>query len=138
MDEETLGAWRALITAHAAVVNRVEHDLAEAGLPPLGWYDALWPLHRAPGRRLRMSALADQVTQSRTGLTRLVDRMERAGMVRREPVPEDRRGAYVAITPEGSALLRKMWPVYERSLERWFAPGVRKPAELRRALERIV
>ena len=90
MDDETLSAWRALLNAHARVTARVESALAEAGLPPLSWYDVLWPLHRAPGRRLRVGALAEQVTLSRTGLTRLLDRVERDGLIGRRPAPEDR------------------------------------------------
>jgi DNA-binding MarR family transcriptional regulator len=134
MDEETLSAWRALLNAHARVTARIEHALAEAGLPPLSWYDVLWPLHRASRRRLRVGALAVQVTLSRTGLTRLLDRVERDGLIRREPAPEDRRGCYIVITPAGSAVLRKMWPVYERALEDAFAARVHNPRGLKRAL----
>ena len=134
MDEEALAAWRALLNAHATLTGRIEHDLAEAGLPPLSWYDVLWPLHRAPGRRLRMSALSAEVTLSRTGLTRLVDRIEREGLLHREPAPEDRRGSYVVLTQAGSATLRRMWPVYERALERDFVPAVRDAKALRDAL----
>lgn len=135
MDDELLGAWRALLNAHAAVTAHVEAALADAGLPPLTWYDALWPLYRAERRRLRMGALAREVTLSRTGLTRLLDRLEREGLIRREPAPEDRRGAYVVLTPPGAALLRRMWPIYERVLDEVLAPRVRNAAALRRALE---
>ena len=135
MDEETLGAWRALLNAHAHVVGSAEAALADAGLPPLSWYDVLWALHRAPGRRLRAGALAEHVTISRTGLTRLVDRIERDGLLRREPAPEDRRGSYVALTPSGAAMVRKMWPVYARALEETFT--VANPGALRRALESV-
>ncbi len=134
MDDETLSAWRALLNVHARVTARVESALAEAGFPPLSWYDVLWPLHRAPGRRLRVGTLAEQVTLSRTGLTRLLDRVERDGLIRREPAPEDRRGSYVVITAAGSAVLRKMWPVYERALDDAFAARLRDPRTLRRAL----
>ena len=137
MDDKTLGLWRALLNAHAVLTARVEQALADAGLPPLGWYDVLWPLHRAPGQRLRMNALAREVTISRTGLVRLVDRIERAGFLRREPVPEDRRGAYVAIEPAGSELLREMWPVYERTLDLVFTPAAVDPTPVRAALERL-
>jgi DNA-binding MarR family transcriptional regulator len=86
-----LNAWRALLYAHARATQRVDAALSAAGLPPLTWYDVLWALRRAPRRRLRTGALAEEVTLSRTGLTRLIDRIERAGLLRREPVPEDRR-----------------------------------------------
>ena len=134
MDDEALNAWRALLNAHARVTTRIEAALAEAGLPPLSWYDVLWPLRRARGRRLRVGALAEQVTLSRTGLTRLLDRVERDGLIRREPAPEDRRGSYVVITAAGSDVLRKMWPVYERALEDAFVARLRSPRTLRRVL----
>ena len=82
-----------------------------------------------------MKALAEEVTLSRTGLTRLVDRIARQGLIRREPVPEDRRGAYVGLTPAGVAMLRRMWPVYERVLDETFAPRLQAPNELTQVLE---
>ncbi|HZO96346.1 MAG TPA: MarR family transcriptional regulator [Gaiellaceae bacterium] len=135
-----LDAWRTFLDAHAAATERIEQQLAAAGLPPLSWYDALWPLHRAPGRRLRMGALASEVvTISRTGLTRLVDRLEAAGLVRREPSSEDRRGTVVTITREGSALLRRMWPVYAEEIRRCFAEPLREEqaAALHAALSQV-
>jgi DNA-binding MarR family transcriptional regulator len=137
MDSDTLGAWRALLNAHGHVTGEVEAALSEAGLPPLTWYDALWPLRRAPGRRLRMGALAEQVTLSRTGLSRLVDRLEAAGLLRREPAAEDRRGSYVVLTRAGADLLRRMWPVYEQVVAREFAAQVDDPRTLRLMLERL-
>jgi DNA-binding MarR family transcriptional regulator len=128
------------LSAHAATIERIEIALATAGLPPLSWYDALWPLYRASGRKLRMGELAAQVvTISRSGLTRLVDRLEAAGVVRREPSPDDRRGTVVAITRDGSALLREMWPVYAREIRHSFVDvlGDKEAAMLRGALERV-
>jgi DNA-binding MarR family transcriptional regulator len=120
------------------VSQRIERDLQAEGLPPLGWYDVLWALCRAPGGRLRINKLADQVVLSRTGMVRLVDRIEAAGLLRREPVPEDRRGAYAVITEEGVEMLRKMWPVYARSIEALFlAPVGADAAVVRDALERV-
>jgi DNA-binding MarR family transcriptional regulator len=119
--EPYLDAWRAFLNAHAASIEEIERALAAALLPPLSWYDALWPLYRAPGRKLRMGDLSQQVvTISRSGLTRLVDRLETAGLVRRERSPDDRRGTVVAITREGSSLLRRMWPVYAAEIRRSF------------------
>lgn len=137
-DDSVLQAWRAFLNAHARAIRRIEVDLAEAGLPPLGWYDVLWALYRAPERRLRINQLAEEVVLSRTGMVRLVDRIERAGMLRREPVPDDRRGAYAVLTAEGADLLRRMWPVYERGIEKLFAQPVGADADtLRAALDRV-
>jgi len=138
IDDDRLATWRALLNAHCAATRAIEADLKDAGLPPLGWYDVLWPLHGAPERRLRMSELAREAVLSRTGLVRLVDRVEAAGLVRREPVPEDGRGAYVAITDAGVETLRRIWPVYAAGIERHFLEPVgSEAARLRRVLERV-
>src|SRR3954447_2704677 len=138
MDDEALDTWRAFLNAHAHVTRRIGRDLAEAGLPDLGWYDLLWTLYRAPGRRLRINELAREVVLSPTAMSRFVDRAERAGVVRREADPEDRRALQVALTDEGVALLRKMWPVYERGIEEHFVAHLgASPARLRRVLERV-
>jgi DNA-binding MarR family transcriptional regulator len=98
----------------------------------------LWALYDAPDRRLRMGELSGEVYISRTGLTRLVDRLERAGLLRRETVPGDRRGFYAVLTADGARMLRKMWPVYERAVATCFAPHVgRGRTPMRKALEAI-
>lgn len=112
--------WPLFLTAHSVLVERIEARLAGAGLPPLAWYDVLWALERAPERRLRMSELADHVVLSRSNLTRLVDRLEEAGLVARERSEEDRRGAYAVITAEGREVRRKMWPTYEAGIREVF------------------
>jgi DNA-binding MarR family transcriptional regulator len=138
MDEDDLATWRAFLDAHAVLIQRIEQELKAHGLPPLSWYDVLWPLQRAEGKRLRINELAEQVVLSRTGLVRLVDRIESAGLLRRESVPEDGRGSYAVITTEGTATLRRIWPVYRRHIQRDFLdPLGPDRTGLRRALERI-
>lgn len=112
--------WALLLTTHAVLVERIEERLAQADLPPLGWYDVLWALERSPGQRQRMSELAERVVLSRSNLTRLVDRLEDAGLVRRERSDEDRRGAYAVLTDAGKVLRRKMWPVYQAAIRELF------------------
>jgi DNA-binding MarR family transcriptional regulator len=122
--ETHLDAWRGVLNAHAAVVGRVEDALAAADLPPLGWYDVLWALRRAPRRRLRLSELAAGLTLSRGGLTKLVDRLEEGGLLRRERAAEDGRGLYAVLTPAGARMLRAMWPVYAAALSETFVAAV--------------
>jgi DNA-binding MarR family transcriptional regulator len=118
--EPHLSAWRALLNAHASVVGRIDEALANAGLPPLSWYDVLWAVRRAPGKQVRMAELADGLTLSRGGITKLVDRLESAGFLRRERAKDDGRGFYAALTDAGEEMLRRMWPVYARILrETW-------------------
>jgi DNA-binding MarR family transcriptional regulator len=111
-----LDAWRGVLNAHAAVVERAERALAEADLPPLAWYDVLWALRRSPGRRVRMAELAEGLTVSRGGLTKLADRLESAELLRREAADDDGRGVYATITEAGDDMLRRMWDVYSRVL----------------------
>ena len=118
--EPHLAAWRGVLNTHAAVVGAVEEALAGAGLPPLAWYDVLWAIRRAPGRRMRMAELASSLTVSRGGLTKLADRVEDAGLIRREAAEDDRRGLYAVITPAGEQMLKRMWPVYAKVLRNTF------------------
>lgn len=133
-------AWALFLTAHAVLVERIEARLAEAGLPPLSWYDVLWALERAEDRRLRMSELADMTVLSRSNLTRLVDRLESAGLVARERAEEDRRGAFAVVTAEGRAMRRKVWPVYSAAIKELFEDhiGSREAAQMGDTLRRIL
>ena len=140
VEQPHLDAWRALLNAHATMTRSIEDALSEAGLPSLAWYDVLWPVYQASGRRLRMRDLAEQVvTISRSGLTRLVDRIVDAGMLERAETPGDRRGTDVILTDEGAALLRRMWPVYAKVInERFAEPLSRSRAEaLEASLRRV-
>jgi DNA-binding MarR family transcriptional regulator len=138
INEDTLAVWRAFLNAHAHVTRRIGRDLAAEGLPDLGWYDLLWTLYRAPGRRLRVNELAREVVLSPTAMSRFVDRAEAAGCVRRDPDPDDRRALQIALTDAGIELLRRMWPVYERGIEEHFAAQLgRSGPRLRAALERV-
>lgn len=119
--DDQLDTWRAFINAHDRITRQINADLAERGLPELTWYDALWALRTGEGSRRRVGELAEAVVLSRTAIVRLVDRLEAAALVRREAVPQDRRGAYVVLTPQGKAMLKRMWPVYSSGIERLFA-----------------
>jgi DNA-binding MarR family transcriptional regulator len=114
-------AWAVLLTAHATLVEKIEIALGEAKLPPLAWYDVLWELEKAEGGKLRMHELARRIVLSRSNLTRLADRLERAGLVAREDTPNDRRGYHCVITRAGLTMRKKMWPVYEAAIERLFS-----------------
>jgi DNA-binding MarR family transcriptional regulator len=122
--EPQLDAWRALLSAHASLVGHVEQALADAALPPLSWYDLLWAIRRNPDKRIRMADLAANLTLTRGGVTKLTDRLEKAGLLRRIPVADDRRGLNAEITSAGEELLRKMWPVYAGVLRKTFAEVV--------------
>jgi DNA-binding MarR family transcriptional regulator len=116
----TITAWARLMRAQQALLERVEANLKAAELPPLGWYDVLIELSRADGGKLRQFEIGDKVLLSKYNVSRLLDRLEDEHLVERLSCPEDKRGAHVAITKEGKALLKKMWPVYERAIGEHF------------------
>jgi DNA-binding MarR family transcriptional regulator len=121
LDEPRNRLWRLFLTAYATAIEQIEHDLQAAGLPPISWYDVLWTLECAPDHHMRLHELAQAVLLSRSNITRLVDRLEEAGLLCRKRCPNDRRGAYAALTPEGLALRKQIWATYSQSIGRHFA-----------------
>ncbi len=119
--QSRLTAWRSFLIAHAALINQIERRLQEAAVVPLSWYDVLFALYKAPNQRLRMNELASAIVLSRSGLTRLVDRLEAEGLLARERSSADRRGAYAVLTTKGVAAMRLAWPVYEQGIAEHFA-----------------
>ncbi|WP_374357267.1 MarR family winged helix-turn-helix transcriptional regulator [Chitinimonas sp.] len=113
-------AWPLWLRAQQRVMEDIEAALAQAGLPALNWYDVLWNLEQAPEQRLRMAELADELLLSRSNLTRLVDRLEKAGLISRMPCDADRRGYYAVLTPAGQALRESVWPVYRDAIASHF------------------
>jgi DNA-binding MarR family transcriptional regulator len=128
-----------LFEAQASLRCSTVGSLEAAGLSP-PWFEALLRLARTPGGRLRMSELAASMTSiTPSGLTRLVDRLEEAGLVRREQCPSDRRGSLAAITDEGLQRLEVVLPAHLADLDEHlvglFSP--RERAQLERYLRRI-
>lgn len=115
-----MAAWRAFLEAHARVVARLEAELMASHALPLSWFDVLRQLEQAQAHRLRMTELAGAVLLSKSGLTRLIDRMLAEGLVHRFADPGDRRGIYVALTEPGLERLLQAAPTHERGVERHF------------------
>jgi DNA-binding MarR family transcriptional regulator len=118
-DDDRVTAWAAVLRVHAAVVPRLERELAAVGMP-LSWYDVLLELNSAPDRRLRMTELGARAVLSRERISRVVDELERAGLVRRDRNPDDGRSLLAAITDDGRARLRAAAPVYLDGIARHF------------------
>lgn len=116
---EELAPWRVFLRSHAQVMAALDREHQAAGLVPLTWFDVLVQLDRGHGR-LRMNQLADAVVLSRSGVTRLVDRMEREGLVLRQPCPSDRRGLEAVLTPAGRTALKRALPVHLAGVEEHF------------------
>jgi DNA-binding MarR family transcriptional regulator len=102
------------------MIRDVESRLAAAKLPAYAWYDVLWGLESGHEGTRRMHELADALAIERYNLTRLVDRLEKEGLVVRMRSPEDGRAAFATITEEGRALRKKMWKVYESAVSEHF------------------
>jgi DNA-binding MarR family transcriptional regulator len=107
LDREELGAWRGLLRVHSGMTKALDAELVREHGLSLSSYEVLLFLADAPDGRLRMSELAEGVLLSRSGLTRLVDRMERDGLLRRERCEDDARGYHAIITDEGRELFQR-------------------------------
>jgi len=111
-----LASWRVFLRAHAVITRRLEAELIAEQDLPLASYDVLVQLVEAPGRRLRMTELASAVLLSRSGLSRLVDRLQRDGLVSRVAASEDGRGMYAVLQPAGLTRLKNAAPTHLRGI----------------------
>jgi DNA-binding MarR family transcriptional regulator len=107
-----LGAWRGFLRVHAALVKSLDAELASAHDLPLSSYEVLLNLESAPGHRRRMSELADSVLLSRSGMTRLVDRLESNGLLERDHCTADGRGCFAVLTDKGRTVLDTARPTH--------------------------
>jgi DNA-binding MarR family transcriptional regulator len=124
-----LDDWRTFLQAHALLSRRLDEELRAEQSMSLAEYDALVQLALAPQRRLRMSQLADRVLLSRSGVTRLVDRLVAAGFVDRTQCTTDARGAEAVITELGLTRLRRASRTHLRGIDHYFI-GPLSEAEL--------
>jgi DNA-binding MarR family transcriptional regulator len=107
-----LGAWRGLLRVHTALVKALDAELTAEHELPLSSYEVLITLESAPGHRRRMAELADSVLLSRSGMTRLVDRLEKEQLLARDTCTDDGRGCFAVLTPKGHELLAKARPTH--------------------------
>lgn len=129
LTDRELAAWRGLLRAHRDIVARLDAQLeAEHGLP-LSSYEVLISLADAESGRLRMGELADRLLLSRSGLTRLVDRLARQGLVERARCDSDARGFFAVITPAGRELLERARPSHWAGVREHFL-GRLEPGDL--------
>ncbi len=119
-DSAQLETFGRFLRAHQQVSELLNKSLVEERGLSLPWYDVLLQLSASGEDRLRLQELADRVLYSRSGLTRLIDRMESAGLVSREPCEDDRRGTYAVLTAEGKRALRRAAPTHLRGIEEHF------------------
>ncbi|HWC07593.1 MAG TPA: MarR family transcriptional regulator [Solirubrobacterales bacterium] len=132
-------AWLALARAHAAITGRMQEALTAAGLPPLPWFEVLATVSEAPEQRLKMGDLAVALVITRGGLTKLVDRLIKAGLLERTFCETDRRVSYATLLPAGAELLEEMRPVVSAELDVAFDGNLSdgEAQDLRETLERL-
>lgn len=131
LDPRELAAWRGLLVAHSRIIATLDDELEREHGLPLGSYEVLLQLADAPERSLRMGTLADHLLLSRSGLTRLVDRLATRGLVERHSCPSDRRGTYARLTPAGLDLFETARPTHLRGVREHFL-GLLDAADLER------
>jgi DNA-binding MarR family transcriptional regulator len=131
-----LNAWRTFLYAHAQVRRQLERELQAEQSMGLGEYELLLILAYSQGRQLRMSELADTLSLSRSGATRLIDRLEAVGLVRRITCDTDRRGSWAQLTDDGYQRLRDASPTHLRGVAEHFLDRI--PADDLDSLSRIL
>lgn len=122
--DKVLHVWVRLIRAHDKIVGNVEATLKAKGFPPIAWYDVLLELSREGGRRLRPVELEKELLVAQYNLSRLLDRMEAAGLIGRTTCPGDGRGQMIELTAEGRALQKRMWPACRDAVEEHLGPDM--------------
>jgi len=115
--DTAIRAWARMMKAQQQALVAIEHALKQAGHPPLVWYDVLLEVERAGSDGIRPFELERAMLLAQYNMSRLLDRIERAGYVERRACEDDGRGQIIVITDNGKALRRKMWPVYARAIE---------------------
>src|SRR5262249_38587465 len=113
-------AWANLVRIERTLLDRVEEELKRAQLPPLDWYHVLHEIDRSPKGMLRQTGVQDRTQLAQYNVCRLVDRLEREGLVERHQCQLDGRNNVLLITAKGRALRRAMWPVYAAAIEENF------------------
>ena len=128
LDDPRITAIGLLYEAAAGLSARFAAQFEEHDLSPVE-FEVLTRLARSPGNQLRMTDLAAQTSLSTSGVTRVVDRMERDGLLRRKACPSDRRSSYAVVTRTGMDRLEQTLPGHLRIIEQWFT-GQLEPAAL--------
>jgi len=121
--EPAIRAWSHFLGAHALALRAIEEQLTAAGQPPLSWYDVLLELARAGGK-LRIGELGERLVIEPHNVTRLLDRLEGEGLLKRQRVREDRRGVFAVLTEKGAALRKQMWVPYRSAILKVFGTAV--------------
>lgn len=135
---ETLDIWLGLLRTQTVVLEHLESSLDQDGIG-MGWYEVLAHLCRSDDGAMRMQDLAEQILLSKSGLTRLADRIEEAGDIERRSCPTDRRGTFAVVTAKGRERYERLAPTVWRALEEHFETNLTatERAVLRKVFDRL-
>lgn len=117
-------AWRDLLAYNTEVMFRIERDLKAGGAIPLAAYDVLIELETAPEKKMRMYDLSEACLLTKSGITKIVNTLEKQNLLARERCPDDKRGFFAVITAKGSFAVRKAWLVYKKCIEDYFTSAL--------------
>ena len=115
-DEEILGLWSELFVGNALALRAIEEEIAEIAPLTINEYDVMLCISRSSGQKIRFSALADASVYTKSGITRIMKRLEHEGFVKREGCPEDKRGSFAVVTKSGTEALQKTWQHYSAAV----------------------
>ncbi|MBD0745894.1 MarR family winged helix-turn-helix transcriptional regulator [Streptomyces sp. CBMA152] len=139
IDGPEFRAWISLVHAYGHVSKTLDRSLTQELDISLVWFEVLARLNRAEGSRIRLLQLSRDLVVSKASVTKLVDRMERAGLVRRETPPEDKRAVYAVLTPSGSATLAKALPLQVHNIQQALSGlGLTELESLRGMLDDVI
>jgi len=124
LSKQAESAWITLMRTQQLLLIKVEAELKAAGLPPLAWYDVLLELSRDSEAGLRQFEIAQRVLLNKYNLSRLIDRLQNEGLVKRQACDDDGRGNIVKITKKGLQLKQQMWPVYAAAIQHLIADSL--------------
>ena len=136
---DAIQAWIQLHRAQRKLLEIVEKNLKQAGLPPLAWYDVLLELYREKSSGLRQFEIGDKILLNKHNLSRLIDRLEEKKLLERYESEKDGRGNVVRITHQGEKRLKQIWPVYSQTIEENFGSKLtsHETTELSKLLSKI-
>ncbi len=138
--EDLLDAWGAFFVSHALAVRKIEKQIAGVSPLSLSEYDVLLTLSRVPGQRLRLAQLAEESMFTRSGISRVVKRLEQKSYLTRLSCQEDNRGAFAQLSAQGRKALQEAWKLYSKEVLEIFSPAFTQTEarELKRLLEKVV
>lgn len=128
MREKSIGIeiWRHFLTAHHEIIQQIERDLRAADCISLVWYDVLIVLVRSGGNSLSLKELLADLVLTKSAVSKLLDRMEAAQMIRRHQSSADGRSLMIEILPKGKEAVKVAWPVYKNGIQKYFLDAIPK------------